>query len=72
MTLRRFDRGSFQGGVMAQGQVVVAAERQQAPAASLDPDAVEPVGFGQHAMQARAIEVAELSCREFFQRTHSG
>ncbi len=67
MALRRFDRGGLQGGVMGERQVVVAAERQQAPAVALDPDAVEPVGFGQHAMQARAIEVAELACREFLQ-----
>jgi hypothetical protein len=67
VALRRLDRGSLDRRMMGQPQIVVAAEREQPPAVAVDPDAVEPVGLGQHAMQARALEVAELACCEFFQ-----
>ena len=53
--------------MLGQAQIVVAAEREQPPAVALDPDAVEPVGLRQPAMEARAIEIGEFPCREFFQ-----
>ncbi len=67
VALRRFDGGGLERRVVGQRQVVVAAERQQAPAVAVDPDAVEPLGLGQHAMQAGAVEFAELGRCEVFE-----
>src|SRR5262249_33076530 len=44
MALGGLDRCRFDSRVMRQGEVVVAAEREEAPAVAFDPDAVEAVG----------------------------
>ena len=60
----RRDRGLLDGRMVAEVEVVVAAERQQPPPVAHDPKAVETRGLGELAAQARALERIQFLCRK--------
>ena len=67
VTAQRRDSCFLDGRMMRQVEVVVAAERQQAPAVALHPNSIDPRGCHQRAAKIVALELAELGECEFIE-----
>ncbi len=69
--LQRLDRRLLDRGVVAQVEIVIAAEREQPAAIAQGPDAGDPGGIDERPAQVDAGEIGELGGGEIIERTHS-
>src|SRR5689334_22165170 len=70
VALDRLDRRGFERRMMAQPEIIVAGERQQFPAAALDPEVVEAAGRNERAAQMRRFQGRELLPGEIVEGGH--